>query len=126
MDPSADGDMVHSSVLSVHTHWPNLVSHLPCVSWRPPRRIHPRCTYPFPQSILKIARTSNSCQVVLYLSYFYKHHELTLRLAFFWTAMTLADVLAGFLAYSLLHMRGVHGQAGWRWLFLVEVSQNCF
>ncbi|KAK7959101.1 retrograde regulation protein 2 [Apiospora aurea] len=54
-------------------------------------------------------------EVVLYLSYFYKHHELTLRLAFFWTGMMIADILAAIIAFGLLHMRGVAGQPGWRW-----------
>ncbi|KAF9890603.1 hypothetical protein FE257_005734 [Aspergillus nanangensis] len=58
--------------------------------------------------------------VILYLSYFYKHFELTIRLGFFWTAMGIADILASFLAFGLLHLRGVQGQAGWRWLFLLE------
>jgi hypothetical protein len=61
-------------------------------------------------------------QIILYLSYFYKHHELSLRLGFFWTASTLADVLGAFLAFGILHMRGVEGQSGWRLLFLIEVK----
>lgn len=64
---------------------------------------------------------ANSSQIVLYLSYFYKHHELTLRLSWFWGMMTVAEILAALLAYGILHMRDVEGRSGWRWLFLIEV-----
>jgi MFS family permease len=61
-------------------------------------------------------------QIILYLSYFYRHAELSIRLGFFWTALSLADILSALLAYGLLHMRGVSGKSGWRWLFLIEVG----
>jgi hypothetical protein len=59
--------------------------------------------------------------MILYLSYFYTSRELPIRLSVWWTMMSVADILACFLAFGLLHMRGVTGAAGWRWLFLIEV-----
>lgn len=63
-------------------------------------------------------------KMILYLSYFYKHAELSIRLGFWWTAMSVADIIAAFLGFGLLHLRGHRGHAGWRWLFLVEVSES--
>ena len=34
----------------------------------------------------------------------------------------MSEVLGGFLAFGILHLRGVQGSAGWRWLFLIEVE----
>lgn len=38
--------------------------------------------------------------------------------------MNVASILASLIAYGLLHMRGVAGIEGWRWMFLVEVRNN--
>ncbi|KAI0143158.1 major facilitator superfamily domain-containing protein [Xylariaceae sp. FL1272] len=72
------------------------------------------------RSLLALLQGGFIAECVLYLSYFYKHHELTLRLSFFWTGMFMADIVASIVAFGLLHLRGVGGYAGWRWLFLIE------
>ncbi|KAH8647708.1 putative MFS transporter [Xylariales sp. PMI_506] len=57
---------------------------------------------------------------ILYLSYFYKKTEMPFRLALFWFTDSMSGVIASFIAYGVLHMRGVQDKAGWRWLFLIE------
>ncbi|PNP42606.1 hypothetical protein TGAMA5MH_05347 [Trichoderma gamsii] len=58
--------------------------------------------------------------IVLWLSYFYTSRELPVRLSYFWTSLSVTGIATSLLAFALLHLRGVHGWAGWRWLFLVE------
>ncbi|KAF9486410.1 MFS general substrate transporter [Pholiota conissans] len=58
--------------------------------------------------------------VVLYLSYFYTKNELPIRLAFFWVSNYTSDMVSAFVATGILSLRGVHGEAGWRYLFLIE------
>ncbi|KAI8944842.1 major facilitator superfamily domain-containing protein [Xylaria longipes] len=75
------------------------------------------------RSLLALLQGGFIPECVLYLSYFYKHHELTIRLSFFWTGMFMADILASIIAFGLLHLRGVDGHPGWRWLFLIELTK---
>ncbi|KAG7446990.1 allantoate permease [Guyanagaster necrorhizus] len=58
--------------------------------------------------------------LILYLSYFYTKNELPFRLALFWMSSNLCTIVASFIAFGVLHMRGILGRAGWRWLFLFE------
>ncbi|SMR60747.1 unnamed protein product [Zymoseptoria tritici ST99CH_1A5] len=57
---------------------------------------------------------------ILYLSYFYTSTEMPIRLALFWVTDYLSGVVASLIAYGVLHMHGVAGREGWRWLFMIE------
>ncbi|KAF2470754.1 MFS general substrate transporter [Lindgomyces ingoldianus] len=58
--------------------------------------------------------------MILYLSNFYTSRELPIRLSLWWTAMSCADIVASLLGFGLLHLRGIAGISGWRWLFFIE------
>ncbi|KAK9360832.1 major facilitator superfamily domain-containing protein [Lipomyces starkeyi] len=72
------------------------------------------------RALLGILQGGFIADCTLYLSYFYTASELPVRLAYFWAADTLANIIASFLGFGILHMRGVLGYSGWRWLFLIE------
>lgn len=57
---------------------------------------------------------------ILYLSYYFKSSELPRRLSFFWVAYQSTQIIAAFLAYGVLRLRGVNGLPGWAWLFAIE------
>ncbi|KAG0202765.1 hypothetical protein BGX28_004808 [Mortierella sp. GBA30] len=58
--------------------------------------------------------------IAIYLTTYYKREEMALRLSIFWSTLSIANSCAGLLAYGILHMRGIAGLAGWKWLFLIE------
>ena len=43
-----------------------------------------------------------------------------IRLSWFWVSNYVASIAGAFMATGLLKLRGIHGRAGWRYLFLVE------
>jgi len=58
--------------------------------------------------------------LVLWLSYFYTSRELPIRLSFFWTSLSVTQIITSLLAFGIFHLDGISGMAGWRWLFLLE------
>ncbi|GMF62473.1 unnamed protein product [[Candida] boidinii] len=58
--------------------------------------------------------------LVLWLSYFYTSAELSVRLSYFWTTLSLTQIFTSLLAFGILRMRGINGLPGWAWLFLIE------
>ncbi|KAF7980305.1 hypothetical protein HWV62_39093 [Athelia sp. TMB] len=58
--------------------------------------------------------------LILYLSYYYTKNELPFRLALFWISSNICSIVASFLAFGVLRLRGHAGKAGWQWLFLIE------
>lgn len=60
--------------------------------------------YPFHESTFLIIIKSD----------FYNKYELPFRLALFWFSSDACNIVASFLAFGILRMRGVGGHAGWR------------
>ncbi|KAK9489089.1 major facilitator superfamily domain-containing protein [Lipomyces doorenjongii] len=79
-----------------------------------------RSTFFATRALLGIFEGGFIADITLYLSYFYTGSELPVRLGYFWASLTAASIMASFMGFGLLHMRGVEGIAGWRWLFLIE------
>lgn len=55
-----------------------------------------------------------------YLSTFYRRTDLGKRVAFYFSATSLAGAFSGLLAAGLLHMDGLAGKRGWAWIFIIE------
>ncbi|KAI0029490.1 major facilitator superfamily domain-containing protein [Vararia minispora EC-137] len=58
--------------------------------------------------------------VVLYLSYYYTKNELPIRLAWFWISNYLSHIVGTLIGTAILQLDGVHGRAGWRYVYLIE------
>ncbi|KDR72761.1 hypothetical protein GALMADRAFT_126423 [Galerina marginata CBS 339.88] len=58
--------------------------------------------------------------IVLYLSGFYTRKELSLRIAFFFSAASLSGAFSGLLAAAIVKMHGVGGKPAWSWIFILE------
>uniref|UniRef100_A0A060TB79 ARAD1B06138p n=1 Tax=Blastobotrys adeninivorans TaxID=409370 RepID=A0A060TB79_BLAAD len=58
--------------------------------------------------------------IILWLSYFYTRKEFTLRIGIFYLANPGTSIISYLMGYGILHMQGVRGWEGWRWLFLIE------
>jgi len=58
--------------------------------------------------------------IILYLTYWFPSRERAQAVAKFMTATSVAGVVGGFVAHSLMKLDGVAGLHGWQWLFLSE------
>lgn len=58
--------------------------------------------------------------IVLYLSGFYTREELSLRIAYFFSAASLSGAFSGLLAAGISNMHGVGGKPAWAWIFILE------
>jgi D-galactonate transporter len=71
--------------------------------------------------LLGVAEAGFFPGVILYLTYWYPRAHRAGMVAFFMTAITLAGVIGGPLSgFILTRLAGVHGLAGWKWLYLLE------
>jgi len=63
--------------------------------------------------------------VVYLLSTWYTRYEVGKRYAFFYLIGCVASAFGGILAFGLIHMEGLAGYGGWRWIFIIEGIITC-
>lgn len=63
--------------------------------------------------------------LVYYLTFWYRHDERSVRMAFILASATLGGAFGGALAYGIGHMNGARGLSAWRWLFIIEGAPSC-
>ncbi|PPQ96631.1 hypothetical protein CVT26_010671 [Gymnopilus dilepis] len=58
--------------------------------------------------------------IALYLSGFYTRAELSVRIAFFFSAASLSGAFSGLLAAAIDNLNGIGGKPAWAWIFILE------
>ncbi|KAI0191092.1 retrograde regulation protein 2 [Astrocystis sublimbata] len=58
--------------------------------------------------------------LTLLLCNWYKREELGVRIGFLFIASALSGAFGGLLAWAILHLDGLSGMSGWRWLYIIE------
>ncbi|GAB7351838.1 hypothetical protein MBLNU459_g2398t1 [Dothideomycetes sp. NU459] len=56
----------------------------------------------------------------LYLTMVYRREEQAKRVSYLFVCTALAGAFGGLLAYAILHMDGIAGLAGWKWVYIIE------
>ncbi|KAF7591659.1 hypothetical protein BBP40_001235 [Aspergillus hancockii] len=56
----------------------------------------------------------------LYLTMVYRREEQAKRVSYLFSCAAISGGVGGLLAYALLHMDGIGGKAGWRWVYIIE------
>ncbi|WFD34841.1 hypothetical protein MCUN1_001685 [Malassezia cuniculi] len=58
--------------------------------------------------------------IILYLSFFYTSAELNVRMSWFYTVLGVSQIVSSLLATGFLRLQGLHGVAGWSYLFAFD------
>ena len=71
--------------------------------------------------LLGVAEAGFAPGVILYLTYWFPAARRAKALSIFFMAIPLAGIVGGPLSGYILHaFQGIHGLAGWKWLFILE------
>jgi MFS family permease len=75
--------------------------------------------------LLGVADSGLTPGLVFFLTFWYRAHERSLRIALFFASASLSGAIGGLIAYAIGHMNGVGGLSAWRWLFILEGTGSC-